>query len=113
MGKFTTPFELVHRTPPDTRTWFPLFSCVYFYKDTDKNKDRSSFQSKAMIGIAVGRSTKTNALSIYNPITKQYYEPDTYKFDPSRLPCTEFPAQIHYDGGLHANIYRHSHKNSG
>ena len=48
-----------------------------------------------MIGIAVGRSTKTNALSVYNPTTKKYYEPDTYKFDPSRLPCNEFPSRIH------------------
>ena len=52
--------------------------------------------SKAMQGIAVGCSTKTNALSVYNPIAKQYYEPDTYKFDPSRLPCNEFPSQIRY-----------------
>ena len=62
-----------------------------------------------MIGIAVGRSTKTNALSVYNPVTKQYYEPDTYKFDPSCLPCTEFPSRINYDGGLHADLYRQSH----
>ena len=64
-----------------------------------------------MIGIAAGRSTKTNALSVYNPITKQYYTSDMYKFDPSCLPRTRFPAQIHYDGSLHANLYRHSHKN--
>ena len=76
-GKLTTSFELVHHVPPDTRTWFPLFSIVYFYKKTNKDQDRAPFQSKATIGIAVGRSTKTNALSVYNPITKQYYEPDT------------------------------------
>ena len=35
-----------------------------------------------------------------------------YKFDPSRLPCTKFPSQIHCDGGLHADLYRHSHKNT-
>ena len=64
-----------------------------------------------MIGIAVGRSTKTNALSVYNPTTKKYYEPDTYKFDPSRLPCNKFPSRIHYDGGVVADVYRHSHKN--
>ena len=61
-----------------------------------------------MIGITVGRSTKTNALFIYNPITKQYYEPDMYKFDLSCHPCTKFPSQIHYDGGLHAELYHHS-----
>ena len=31
-GKLTTSFELVHHIPPDTRTWFPLFSIVFFYK---------------------------------------------------------------------------------
>ena len=104
-GKVTTPFELVHRVAPDSRTWFPLFSIVYFYKETDADKDRENFQAKAMIGIAVGRSTKTNALSVYHPITKKYYEPDTYKFDPSRLPCNEFPNQIRYDGGLFVDLY--------
>ena len=110
-GKLTTPFELVHRTPPDSRTWFTLFSVVYFYKDTDADKDRENFESKSMIGIAVGRLTKTNALSVYNPITKQYYEPDTYTFNPSRNPANEFPHQIHYDGGLYVDLYRHSHRN--
>ena len=62
-----------------------------------------------MIGIPVGRSTKTSTLSVYNPITKQYYEPETYKFDPSRLPRNKFLSCIHYDGGLVAD---HSHKMS-
>ena len=26
VGKISTPFELVHRVTPNTRTWFPLFS---------------------------------------------------------------------------------------
>ena len=55
-----------------------LFSIVYFYKKTDEDQDRATFQLNAMIGIAVGHSTKTNALSVYNPTTKQYYEPETY-----------------------------------
>ena len=29
----------------------------------------------------------------------------------SRQPSTEFPTHIHYNGGLHANLYHHSHKN--
>ena len=90
-GKLTTPFELVHHVAPDTRTWFPLLSIAYFYKDLDNDKDHTTFQSEAMIGIAVGRSTKTNALSIYNPTIKQYYKQGMYTLDPSRLPCTEFP----------------------
>ena len=111
-GKLTTPFELIHHVAPDTRTWFPLFSIAYFYKNLESEKDRTTFQSKSVIGIVVGQSTKTNALSYYNPITKQYYDPDTYKFEPSRLPCTKFPSQIHFDGGLHADLYRQIHKNT-
>ena len=49
---------------------------------------------------------------VYNPTTKQYYKPDNYKFDPSRLPCNKFPSQIYYNGALHADLYRHSHKNT-
>ena len=60
-GKLTALFELVHHVPPNTHTWFPLFSIVYFYKEMDKDHKRTSFQSKAMQGIAVGCSTKTNA----------------------------------------------------
>ena len=110
-GELTTLFELAHHVPPDTCTWFPIFSIVFFYKKTDEDQDRTSFQSKVMIGIAVGRSTKTNAVSVYNPTTKKYYEPDTYKFDPSCLPCNKFPLRIHYDRGLVTDLYRHSYKN--
>ena len=76
-GKLTTPFELIHHVAPDTRTWFPLFSIAYFYKNLESEKDRTTFQSKSVIGIVVGQSTKTNALSDYNPITNQYYDPGT------------------------------------
>ena len=96
-GQPTTSFELVHRTPPDSRTWFPLFGIVYFYND--KNHLCNSSQSKSMVGIAAGCSTKTNELSVCVPNTKQCYEPDTYNFDPSRCPSTEFPTQIHCNVG--------------
>ena len=110
--KLTTLFKIFHHVAPDTRTWIPLLSIAYFYKYLDNNKDRTTFQSKSMIGIAVGRSTKTNALSIYNHTTKQYYEPYTYTFYPYHLPCTKLPSHIHYDRGLHADLYHHSHKNT-
>ncbi len=42
----------------------------------------------------------------YNPKTKQYYEPDTYKLDPSRIPSTVWPQHIQYDGGIFADLYR-------
>ena len=111
-GKLATPFELVHQAAPYNCTWFPLFSIANFYKDSESDKDCATFQSKAMIGIAIVRPTKITALSVYNPITKQYYDPDTYKFDPSRLPCTDFSSQIHYDGRLNSDLYCHIHKNT-
>ena len=87
--KLTTSLELVHHVPPETCTWFPLFSIIYFYKAMDEDQDCTSFQSKAMQGITVGHSTKINALSIYNPTINHYYKPDIYKLDPSCLPCNE------------------------
>ena len=71
-GKLTTSFEFVHHVLPVTHNWFPLFSIVYFYKTMYDDQDRTSFQSKDMQGIAVGHSNKTNALSVYNPITQKY-----------------------------------------
>ena len=109
-GKITTPFELVHRVAPDVRTWIPLFSIVYFHLN-NTDGDAASFDSDAMIGIAVGRSDKTNGLKVYNPSTKNYYEPYSYKFDPSRRPSSEWP-RIQYDGGLYVDLYHDSHHNN-
>ena len=107
----TTPFELIHHSPPDSRLWFPLFSLGYFHHTRDGSVARSGFQAQTMEGIAVGRSTTSNAMVFYNPTTKQYYEPDTYKLDPSRLPSTAFPKTIVYDGGIFADLYRDNNPN--
>ena len=45
-GKLATSFELVHHVAPDTRTWLPLFSVAYFYKDSYNDKDCTTFQYK-------------------------------------------------------------------
>ena len=110
-GNLTTSFELVHRVKPDARTLIPLFSIVYFSMDKNDNTERTNFMSECSVGIAVGRSIKTNALRVYSPSTKNYYEPDTYLFDPSRRPSNEWPDKIQYDGGLYINLYRDSHRN--
>lgn len=102
----TTPFELLHHSPPDSRLWFPLFSVGYFHHTRDGSVARSGFQAQTLEGIAIGRSDTSNAMLFYNPTTKQYYEPDTYKLDPSRLPSTVWPLTIKYDGGIFADLYR-------
>lgn len=65
-----------------------------------------------MEGIALGCSESSNAMVFYNPTTKQYYKPDTYKLDPRRLPSIVWPTTtITYDGGIFADLYRDSNPN--
>jgi hypothetical protein len=52
-----------------------------------------------MDGIVIGRSPTSNALLVYNPQNKQYYEPDIYRLDSYRLPTSIYP-DVKYDGGL-------------
>jgi len=109
--ELTTPFELIHHSPPDSRLWFPLFSVGYFHHTRDGSVERSSFQAQTMEGIAIGRSESSNAMVFFNPRTRQYYEPDTYKLDPSRLPSSVWPQEIRYDGGIFADLYRDDNPN--
>jgi hypothetical protein len=52
-----------------------------------------------MDGVVIGRSPTSNALLVYNPRNKQHYEPDSYCFDPYRLPGLAYPS-IKYNVGL-------------
>jgi hypothetical protein len=64
---------------------------------------RSHTQSHTLDGIAIGRSPTSNALLVYNPRTKTYYEPESYRLDPYRLPSLVYP-QLRYDGGLFCSL---------
>jgi hypothetical protein len=52
-----------------------------------------------MDGIVIGRSPNSNALLVYNPQNKQFYDPDSYPIDPYHLPTSVYP-DIKYNGGL-------------
>jgi hypothetical protein len=110
-NELTTPFEMVHHSPPNSRLWFPLFLVGYFHHTRDGTVERSSFQSHTLDGIAIGRSETSNAMIFYNPKTKRYYKPDSYKLDPSRLPSSVWPQDIQYDGGIFADLYRDNNPN--
>jgi hypothetical protein len=58
-----------------------------------------------MDGIIIGCSPTSNALLVYNPRNKQYYEPDSYRIDSYRLPGLVYH-DIHYDGGLFCQLMR-------
>jgi len=109
-NKLTTPYELVHGEKPDSRTWFELFSVGFFSHDTDvpSGDARSKSQAQTLDGIAVGRDSATNTITFYNPITRQYYRPQAFKLDESRLPISMYPKSIHYDGGLTCGLLRYN-----
>ena len=106
--KLTTPFELVHNSKPDSKTWFELFSIGYFNHNTDDAESRSKLQAHALHGIAVGRDDRSNYIIFYNPITSSYYRPPNFRLDESRLPITNFPNSLRFDGGLTCGLLRNN-----
>ncbi len=104
-GRIASPFLLVHGVGHDERTWIPLFSICYFHHEKDGNMKRSKHQAHLMEGVIIGRSPTSNALLVYNPRNKQYYEPDSYPIDSNHLPRSIYP-DLKYDGGLFCSFYR-------
>ena len=58
-----------------------------------------------MDGTVLGRSSTSNALLVWNPRNNQFYQPDTYRIDPYRIPGAVYPP-LKYDGGLFCHLYR-------
>ncbi|KAL7525881.1 hypothetical protein ACHAXR_001202, partial [Thalassiosira sp. AJA248-18] len=104
--KLTTPFELVHNQKPQSETWFELFSVGYFGHDKDADGQRSKTQDQSLDGIAVGRDDRSNTIVFYNPLTRSYYRPQNFRLDEHRLPVTNFPKSIKFDGGLTCGLLR-------
>jgi hypothetical protein len=105
--KLASPFLLVHGVGHDERTWTPLFSLCFFHHEKDGDVTRSKHMAHTMDGVIVGRSPTSNALLVYNPRNKHYYEPDSYRIDSYRLPGSMYPT-LTYDGGLFVNLLRDS-----
>jgi hypothetical protein len=102
-GLLASPFLLVHGVGHNERTWIPLFSLCYFHHKRDGNLQRSKHQAHTINGIVFGCSPTSDALLVYNPRNKQYYEPDSYRMDPYRVPGLAYP-NIRYDGGLFCSL---------
>ena len=103
--RLASPFLLVHGVGHDERTWTPIFSLCFFHHDKDGPSKRSKHQANTLDGIVVGRSPTSNALLVFNPRSKKYYEPDSYRLDSYRLPCSMYP-DVKYDGGLFCSLLR-------
>ncbi len=104
-GRIASPFLLVHGVDHDERTWIPLFSICYFHQEKDGNMKCSKHQAHLMDGVIIGHSPTSNALLVYNPHNKQYYEPDSYRINSYRLPCSIYRG-LKYDGDLFCSLYR-------
>jgi hypothetical protein len=102
-GCLASPFLLAHGIGHDERTWIPLFSLRFFHNDKDGPAKCSKHQAHTMDGIVIGCSPTSNALLVYNPHNKQYYEPDCYCINPYRLPSSVYQ-DIKYDGGLFCTL---------
>ena len=92
--KLTTPFELVHNSKPDSKTWFELFFIRYFNHNTDNAESRSKLQAPTLYDIAVGQDDRPNSIILYNPIISSYYLPPAFRLDESRLLITNFPNSL-------------------
>ncbi len=60
---------------------------------------QSKHQAHTIDVIIFSHSSTSNALLVYNPRNKQYYEPHSYRIDSYRLPSLVYH-NIKYDGGL-------------
>ena len=68
-GSFTTPFELVHKTKPDLRVLFKMFSLAAVQREHIGDDKLSKFESQSLPMIAIGRCQNTNGIQFYNPVT--------------------------------------------
>ena len=92
--KLTTPFELVHNSKTDAKTWFEVLSKGYFNYDKDNAESHSKQQSHTLDGISVGRDDRSNSIFLYKPITPSYYRSQAFRIDESRIPITNFPNSL-------------------
>ena len=106
--KLTTPFEIVHNSKPDSKTWFELLSIECFNYDTDNVESFSKLQAHTLNGTAVGRDDSSNYIIFYNPTTSSYYRLPSFRLDESRLPITNFPNPLLFDGGFICGLLRNN-----
>ncbi len=101
--RLALPLMLVHGVGHDVRTWTPLFLICYFHHQKYGDDTRSKHMAQTFNGVIVGRSPTSNALLVYNPCNRKYYELDSYCIDLYRLPGSVYPT-LRYDGGLFCSL---------
>ncbi len=106
--KLASPFMLIHDVHPNPRTWLPLFLLCYFHHNKDSYASCSKNQAHTLDSIVIKQSSTLNAILVYNPPNQWYYEPNSYRLDPYRLPLSAYPSipSITYDSGLFVSLHQ-------
>ena len=101
----TTPHELYYGTPADYRVLFPFGALGYYHRPQDGGRgNRTTFESQAFTGIALGRSDNANGLMFWNPTLQRFAVSANYRLDSARSLQSDF-LELNYDGGLTLRLY--------
>ncbi len=79
-GSYTTPFKLVHKTKPDLRVLFKLFSLAAVRRVRIGDDKLTKFESHSLPMIAIGCCPTSNGIQFYNPINSTFVSSIDYKF---------------------------------
>ncbi len=79
-GSYTTPFKLVHKTKPDLRVLFKLFSLATVRRERIGDDKLTKFEAHSLPMIAIGCCPTSNGIQFYNPINSTFVSSIDYKF---------------------------------
>jgi hypothetical protein len=101
-GSYTTPFELVHKTKPDLRVLFKLFSLAAVRRERIGDDKLNKFDSQNLPMFTIGCCPNSNGLQFYNPINGTVVSSIDYKLQSNITSGARFG--YHYQPGTF--IYR-------
>jgi hypothetical protein len=96
-GKLTTLYELVYSNKVNYISLLPMFSVVYIKQPKENGQDKSSWSSKSLKCILVGKCDKSDSLLFHHPPSKQTLLcADSYQFDPHTIAGQHF--KLYFEG---------------
>jgi hypothetical protein len=103
--RLSTPFELYYGHRPDYRNLFKWGSIGYYRRVADSGVKRGNFNVQSSVGLAIGRSSHTNGMIFWDPVTCRMNVSSDYKLDPTGSVPGHFPS-VCYDGLISPLVLR-------